>query len=1485
MAQLKDSKVWGNLDITTKMTAVDVEITGNLIIKGTTTTVDTTTTRIEDSLIELGGGPEGNALIADDGHERGILLHYHDGSAKNAFIGYKDGQIILSANSTYTDNDVTPGATNALKGNIVGGYFVGNGDYLTNLTGTEVTGTVNNANMSVYAGNVTSAVQTNITQVGTLTTLVIGNATANSTFGNGTINTTGLANLNSLVTVGNANVGLDLRVTGNIYGNIIGEITAKGSDTQVQFNDGGQQNATSGLTFTKANSGLQVVGEVRSNTLYVTNSVEIGKTANVGNLYTTGYGNIETGNIGNLTVQVNATVLGLANVNSLESMTTINSKGNVTANNITSNNHIGTVTLLASGNLSTQANIVASGWANITLTANVGNLDSLGKIYSVDEANVSKIISRGYANITSTANVGNLVTGGVVNATGNVTGENVIANNTAVVGNLKIQSGGFVTGDLIPAVNVTQDLGNATYAWRDLWLSGSSIRLGTQSITSTADGTSSSNNFTAGNLYANNIIQGNYIYANLDLKGGNVFANNLTTTNRVVLAGTNGKLVDDSGLSFASATLAVTGNVNASANLVGDKVFANNLTTTGRLVIAGAGGQLDDTSALLWTSGSTLLTVTGSANVTANLVAGNISTVGLLSAGNINTGGTVTAANVYANNLTSGGMVLAGADGHLLTSANITYTTDSIAVSNNITATGNIVTDNIIARTTGDITVSGGSSNGNVILAPNGTGTISASSKRITSVDTPTQSTDAATKGYVDANSQGLDIKSSVRLATTVNITLSNTQTIDGVLLSVGNRVLVKAQTTGSQNGIYVVASGAWARSDDAVQDKITGGSFTFVEEGTEYADTGWVVSTNNPITVGTTAIVWTQFSSAGTVSVNVALSKTGNEINVKFDTSTLAVSGTNELKVADSAAFVTPNIGAATGSSLNLSAGNLDAGNITLGANGDITLSGTSSQISGANLVSATYLTGTLTTAAQPNITSVGTLASLTVTADITANGNIRISNTPGAANGIFSDNYYYANGAAIDFQTAAGAAFEIQFHKDGASDLDASANFKFYTANNTMYTGNANVIGTTTTDEIIISSLTSTRVPFVDTNESLTDDSTFKFTTGTSTLEVGNATLTGTVQAADVNVTTLTSGRVTFASASGKLVDDADFTFSTGTNELTVTNANVVTTLTAGNIIDSHLTVGRVVIAGAGKELSGVSGLTWDSGGSELIATNANVTTNLKAGNVTVAGLTVSGSIPYTVAGKLTDVATLYYESTVQSVYMPNANVSGSIWAGTSITAVGNVDGGNITTSGRVDATGNISGGNISGTYVGGTLTTVAQPNVTSVGTLTGLNVNGLSNVGPVGNLTITGGTSGQFLQTNGSGVLSFATVNQDKIANGTSNVSIPASGGNINFVVASAQILVITGTGANLTGILDVTGNINGNNITAGNLIVASGVVDATSSITGTIKTTGGIAAIGNIYTGHSVGFADNNGGTSSKAYIQFNSTSNSLDFIFN
>lgn|GEM_PF-1527705 len=146
----------------------------------------------------------------------------------------------------------------------------------------------------------------------------------------------------------------------------------------------------------------------------------------------------------------------------------------------------------------------------------------------------------------------------------------------------------------------------------------------------------------------------------------------------------------------------------------------------------------------------------------------------------------------------------------------------------------------------------------------------------------PTLALQAATKQYVDAYKQGLDFKESVRVATTANITLSGIQTIDGVTLVAGDRVLVKDQTTGSQNGIYVVASGSWTRATDAdTSAKVTAGMFTFVESGTVNDNNGFVLTTNNPITFGTTALVFTQFSGAGQIITGVGLTKSGNTISV----------------------------------------------------------------------------------------------------------------------------------------------------------------------------------------------------------------------------------------------------------------------------------------------------------------------------------------------------------------------------------------------------------------------------------------------------------------------------------------------------------------------------------------------------------------------------------------------------------------------------
>lgn len=160
---------------------------------------------------------------------------------------------------------------------------------------------------------------------------------------------------------------------------------------------------------------------------------------------------------------------------------------------------------------------------------------------------------------------------------------------------------------------------------------------------------------------------------------------------------------------------------------------------------------------------------------------------------------------------------------------------------------------------------------------------VSLGGNKITNLGTPTASTDAATKGYVDGVAQGLDVKGSVRAATTGNITLSGTQTVDGVVLSEGDRVLVKNQTPAeSDNGIYVVASGVWSRSEDAdTGSDLTAGAFVFVEEGNDYADTGWVLSTDDPITVGATAQTWVQFSGAGTYTAGQGLTLSGSEFSV----------------------------------------------------------------------------------------------------------------------------------------------------------------------------------------------------------------------------------------------------------------------------------------------------------------------------------------------------------------------------------------------------------------------------------------------------------------------------------------------------------------------------------------------------------------------------------------------------------------------------
>lgn len=192
------------------------------------------------------------------------------------------------------------------------------------------------------------------------------------------------------------------------------------------------------------------------------------------------------------------------------------------------------------------------------------------------------------------------------------------------------------------------------------------------------------------------------------------------------------------------------------------------------------------------------------------------------------------------------------------------------------------------------------------------TADVSLNSHKITNLADPTSAQDAATKAYADSLASGLSFKSPVRAVSTSNITLSGAQTIDGVSIIAGDRVLVAGQTTASANGIYTAAAGAWSRATDAdTSAEMRGGTAVFVAEGTSNADTQWVLTTNDPITLGTTALTFTQFGGGATYTADeTTLHLTGTQFSIKSSWIVPVVQGGTN---AGTAAGARANLSAAT--------------------------------------------------------------------------------------------------------------------------------------------------------------------------------------------------------------------------------------------------------------------------------------------------------------------------------------------------------------------------------------------------------------------------------------------------------------------------------------------------------------------------------------------------------------------------------------------
>lgn len=345
----------------------------------------------------------------------------------------------------------------------------------------------------------------------------------------------------------------------------------------------------------------------------------------------------------------------------------------------------------------------------------------------------------------------------------------------------------------------------------------------------------------------------------------------------------------------SSGTLALTSDLHSPVSLTGE----NYLSLAGQQITANP------------------ISLSGT-NVTGTLPIGKGGTNSTTATGALN--------NLLPSQTGNNGKVL-GTDGTNATWVNTSSYTDEDAQD----AVGNILTDtstinftyNDVANTIiADVIESGIDINnlGGSALALNkgGTGSTTASGARtnlglgtistqdsnnvnitggtITGLSSPTNPSDAANKSYVDTLALGLDFKNSCRAATTANITLSGEQTIDGVATVTGNRVLVKNQSTASQNGIYLVSTGAWTRSNDAdASFKVTSGLYTFVEEGSTNINNSYVLITPDPITLNSTSLTFVQFSGAGSIIAGTGLQKTGNTLSI--DTSIVTtLTGTQTL-------------------------------------------------------------------------------------------------------------------------------------------------------------------------------------------------------------------------------------------------------------------------------------------------------------------------------------------------------------------------------------------------------------------------------------------------------------------------------------------------------------------------------------------------------------------------------------------------------------
>ena len=893
----------------------------------------------------------------------------------------------------------------------------------------------------------------------------------------------------------------------------------------------------------------------------------------------------------------------------------------------------------------TGGNLATGGTVSATGTATVGNVSTAGTVDATGTITGGNLATGGTISSTGTATVGNVATGGTVSATGTATVGNVATGGTVsatgtITSDDTITGGNVATGGTMSATGV---------------LTGGSIETAT---TVSATGT-----ITGGNVAT----------------GGTVSATGTATAGNIATGGT----VSSTGTATLG-NVATGGTISAVGTITSDATISGGNLATGGTVSS-----------------------TGTATLGNVATGGTISAASTITGGNVQTGGTISATStitsddtITGGNIATGGTVSSTGTatlGNVATGGTIsstgTATLGNVASSGFISTTGNVSAGNVNTSDIVGATVTVTSA-GAISLA----GTeINANSTKILNLADPVNGGDAANKQYVDSVAEGLNVKAAVIAATTANITLSGAQTIDGIAIVAGDRVLVKNQTAPAENGIYVAAAGAWARSTDMDVWAEFPGAFTFVTTGTDYADTGWVCTSDAGGTLGTTAVTWSQFSGAGQYTAGEGLDLTGVVFSVNVDEVTTTITG-DAVVVKASAQFVTPDIGAATGTSLSAT-GTVTADDTITG--GNIATGGTvsaTSTITGGNVETGGTISST-GTATAGNLVTGGTL-SVTGTATV---GNVDTAGTISATSSITGGSV--ATGGTVSATgtiTGGNIATGGTVSSTGTATLGNVATGGTVSATGTITGGNVETGGTVSATGTITSDVTIT-------GGNIATSGTVS-STGTATL--GNVETGGTVSATG----TITGGNLatggtmssTGTATAGNLATGGTVSATgTITSDDTITGGNVATggTVSAVGTItsDDTITGGNLATGGTVSATGTITSADTITGGNVATGGTVSATGTITSDDTITGGnLATGGTVSSTGTATLGNVATGGTISSTGTATLGNVDTGGTV------SATGTITGGNVTTAGT-SSLGNIviSGDDI--TDVGGGVVTI--------------------------------------------------------------------------------------------------------------------------------------------------------------------------------